>query len=282
MRSRVPSVLLTAAFGVLAFGQTSARISSGPDGFRGSAHFSAPRPFEMVSPVAGAPYSAEEVNEQVRTLADGTHITQKQASRKIFRDSLGRTRIERPLFRGGAVTGQRVESPLIVEITDPVAQVKYTLDTINKVAHRQRLLAPKAGAARTPTLAGTATARAAAPPPVPVNAARPQRIQPERATENLGTQNIEGVLAEGVRTTNTWPVGSQGNDRPISVVTETWRSPALKTTVLTTTSDPRNGESTVKLTNISQAEPSADLFQAPSDYSIADEEGEFTINWGAQ
>jgi hypothetical protein len=176
-----------------------------------------------------------------------------------------------------AVAAQMPESPLIVEITDPVAQVKYTLDPVNKVAHRQRLLASTTAAGT-----GTATARAATPPPVRLNAAQTQRIRPERTTEKLGTQTVEGVLAVGVRSTNTWPAGSQGNDRPISVVTEIWTSPALQTTILNTTNDPRNGESTVKLTNISQAEPSADLFQPPSGYSIVDEDGEFTINWGTQ
>src|SRR3974390_1424932 len=45
--------------------------------------------------VTGAPYSAEEVTEHVQTLADGTHITQPSPKTVFYRDSLGRTRIER-------------------------------------------------------------------------------------------------------------------------------------------------------------------------------------------
>ena len=45
--------------------------------------------------VTGAPYSAEEVTEHVQTLADGTHITQPSPKTIFYRDSLGRTRIER-------------------------------------------------------------------------------------------------------------------------------------------------------------------------------------------
>jgi hypothetical protein len=45
--------------------------------------------------VTGAPYSAEETGENVQTLTDGTHITQKQVTTKFYRDSEGRTRTER-------------------------------------------------------------------------------------------------------------------------------------------------------------------------------------------
>lgn len=62
-----------------------------------------------------------------------------------------------------------------------------------------------------------------------------------------------------------------GNDRPITTVTETWTSPDLKTVVLSKVSDPRNGESTTKLTNIVMAEPDPVLFQIPAEYSIMDE-----------
>src|SRR5438270_410474 len=86
----------------------------------------------------------------------------------------------------------------------------------------------------------------------PAPAARPR---PDRSREPLGTQTIEGVLAEGTRMTITFPEGSMGNDRPITTVTETWMTPDLKTVVLSKSSDPRYGESTTKLTNIVMAEP---------------------------
>ena len=55
---------------------------------------------------------------------------------------------------------------------------------------------------------------------------------PQMTNEKLGTETIEGVLAEGFRHTTTWPVDSQGNDRPISTVDETWRSRELQVTTL--------------------------------------------------
>ena len=44
---------------------------------------------------------------------------------------------------------------------------------------------------------------------------------------------------------------------------ETWYSQDLKMTVLSETSDPRSGTSSMKLTNVSRAEPSRSLFEVP-------------------
>ena len=291
-------VILVASFLVSAsFGQTSvqsATARSGPEGFSGTASFSDPMP--MARGIVNAPYSADQVIEQVQTLADGTHITRKGAVQKMYRDSLGRTRTERPVFGGMALSGRIPDSPTVVEITDPVAKVKYTLDTVNRVAHRQQLPAlPNrlAGTQATGIMTSTAatagglgagggsaalvpSAAVVAAPPMPNGIARPTITQ-----DKLGTQTIEGVLVEGTRITNTFAVDTEGNDRPIVVINETWFSPALKVMIMNRSSDPRSGDRTQKLTNISQSEPAADLFAPPSDYSVVDETGPFTIRWGS-
>src|SRR4029077_1952421 len=84
--------------------------------------------------------------------------------------------------------------------------------------------------------------------------------RPKTTSESLGTQMIEGLNAEGTRRTTTWAVGSIGNDREIVVTNENWFSKQLQVEVLTTTSDPRSGDSTTKLTNISLVEPDPTLF----------------------
>jgi hypothetical protein len=86
--------------------------------------------------------------------------------------------------------------------------------------------------------------------------------------EQLGTQTIEGVAAEGTRVTFTIPAGKIGNDRPIVTVNERWYSPELQTVVLTKNSDPRMGETTYRLTNIDRSEPDPSLFQVPADYTV--------------
>jgi len=86
--------------------------------------------------------------------------------------------------------------------------------------------------------------------------------------EDLGTQTIGGVTAQGTRVTKTIPAGQIGNEKPITIVDEVWYSNDLQTTVMSKRSDPWSGETTYSLTNIRRAEPDAALFAVPSDYSV--------------
>ena len=84
----------------------------------------------------------------------------------------------------------------------------------------------------------------------------------------LERKTIEGVLVEGRKTNTIIPAGLIGNEQPLTVVSEEWRSPELNVLVLTRHSDPRTGESTYRLTNIVRAEPDRSLFMVPPDYEI--------------
>ncbi len=90
----------------------------------------------------------------------------------------------------------------------------------------------------------------------------------ETRTDQLGTQNIEGVNAEGTRTVTTIPAGAIGNERPIEMVYEKWYSPELDLVVLSKNSDPRFGEQTYRLTNIVRSEPDSSLFALPTGYRL--------------
>src|SRR5262249_38587002 len=90
----------------------------------------------------------------------------------------------------------------------------------------------------------------------------------QRKTESLGTQTIEGVTAEGMRSTLTIPAGEIGNTLPIEIIDENWYSPELQTMVMTKHRDPRSGETTYRLTNISRSEPDRSLFEVPADYTV--------------
>jgi hypothetical protein len=81
---------------------------------------------------------------------------------------------------------------------------------------------------------------------------------------------MEGVFVTGVRTTRTIAAGQIGNDKPISIVTEVWTSPDLKTIVYSKRRDPRMGEQTFQLTNITRAEPDASLFTVPADFKLVE------------
>jgi hypothetical protein len=241
----------------VAAGQMGAAI-----GFGGFLLGGGPFPLQTI---AGRPYSAEQVMEHVQTLADGTHITQTTQRTKFYRDSGGRTRTEHSFTPPpGLVTAS---GPPFIQIADPVAGYRYMLNSHDQTARRS------AFAPMLPRPNMVAATRSAAPAVLPANAAgtTTARPHPEMSREPLGTQTIEGVVAEGTRMTTTFPEGFMGNDRPITTVTETWMSPDLKTVVLSKVSDPRSGESTTKLTNIVMAEPDPALFQVPAEYSIVDE-----------
>ncbi len=205
--------------------------------------------------IQGAPYSGEQTSETVQTLADGTHITQQHNNEKIWRDSDGRTRSERKMVLGQQQGGSFV----IAQITDPMAGYVYVTDDVAKVAHRIAIAKP---AARKPPTSP------AQPPPANM---------PQFSSEKLGEKNIEGLIVQGTRSTTTIPVGAQGNDRPLVSTSESWFSPELKTVVLSTSSDPRYGESTTRLINISRAEPDAALFLPPAGYQVVDEKDSFTV-----
>ena len=86
--------------------------------------------------------------------------------------------------------------------------------------------------------------------------------------EQLGKQMIEGVEAEGTRTTVTIPAGRLGNDRAVQIVSERWYSPKLKTVVLIERFDPRFGRSVYRLSGIKSVDPAATLFTVPANYKI--------------
>ena len=111
-----------------------------------------------------------------------------------------------------------------------------------------------------------------APPAPTVQFARTPGHLPrfDSTKESLGRQSIEGVEAEGTRTTVTIPAGAIGNERAIQITSERWYSPELQLVVMTRHSDPRFGETTYRLTNISRAEPDRTLFEVPAGYTVKD------------
>jgi TonB family protein len=112
---------------------------------------------------------------------------------------------------------------------------------------------------------GGPTTNLTAPPPPPTFNSQ---IKMESKTEPLGNQTIEGIEAEGSRTINTIPAGAIGNERPIEIVYERWYSPELQMVILTRSVDPRLGETTQRLVNVTRSEPDSSLFQVPSDFTI--------------
>ena len=89
--------------------------------------------------------------------------------------------------------------------------------------------------------------------------------------ESLGKRMIEGVNSDGTKTVATIEAGSIGNDRAIQTVSERWYSPELQTVMINRHTDPRMGEESFKLINVSRAEPAPYLFQVPAGYQIVEQ-----------
>jgi hypothetical protein len=222
--------------------------------------------------VKGAPYSATITSESTQTLADGNRIVQSSTG-TIARDSQGRTRQDAALPAIGNLSA--ANAPHLVFIQDPVAGTSYTLNLTDKTARKNPT--PPAGPDG-PASAHTFFVQSPIgeppmppPPPPPLDLPKHSPDDPSQvSTEQLGTQTMEGVTVNGVRTTRTIPAGQIGNDRAITIVTEVWTSPDLQTIISSKRSDPRMGEQTFRLTNIQRAEPDSSLFSIPADFKVED------------
>ena len=267
-------LILILAASSCAFAQDRGNVvyqGAGPGGAMGWGSFEK----GPASPVKGSPYSATINNESIQTLADGNRIVQASTG-TIARDSQGRTRQDAALPTIGNLSA--ASAPHLVFIQDPVAGTSYTLNLTDKTAWKNPK--PPAGIGGPGAAVGfgtffVQTASGVPPvPPLPMIALTKHSAtdeQRESNTESLGSQTMEGIVVNGVRTTRTIPAGQVGNERPIGIVTEVWTSAELKTIFSSKRSDPRMGEETFRLTNIVRAEPDPSLFTVPADFKIVDD-----------
>src|SRR6185436_12512012 len=83
----------------------------------------------------------------------------------------------------------------------------------------------------------------------------------------LGSKDVEGQRAGGERSTWTIEAGKIGNEKPIIISREVWRSPDLLLTLSATDFDPRSGETRYRLVNLKRGEPDPALMQVPADFA---------------
>lgn len=242
----------------------------------------------QLEPVTGAPFMAEAVTEFRQVLGDGNRIEHTYTA-TIARDSRGRSRREQDLALLGPLAPLGDAPPRLVTIIDPSREVTYTLDGTNRAAYVTRVRwfgdSPAANVSAGRNVTAVHGTRVDLLGPVPsgqpmvftgvsgqVVAGLPPmngvQTPPAMAVTSLGTSQIEGVTAEGTRTTMTIAAGAIGNISPIEIVTERWVSKELGMAVRITRTDPRSGDTVYRLTNIVRAEPPPDLFEVPPDYTV--------------
>jgi hypothetical protein len=208
--------------------------------------------------VKGAPFSATATSETTEALQDGS-VIHRTSQVSMYRDSLGRSRHEATFTGFGPLTASGAPKKMVM-ISDPVAGVHIMLDDTQKIAHKSALH-PHGGNA--------ANAQSA---PAFEGRMQEREQQAEAAgllkKESLGTQTINGVVAEGTRITHTIPVGQIGNEKPLQVVSERWYSSDLQIVLKSTRTDPRFGTTTYTVTSLQRTEPAATLFAVPADYTV--------------
>jgi hypothetical protein len=205
---------------------------------------------DFSSVVVGVPICADMEIKYTRTLADGNRI-RETSSRRFCRDAKGRTRTEIEPARFG---NGNDHSRTLIEITDPVAESSFTLDS-----HSRTVVIMRKWKSPTP------------PPPQNINTLR-EKLFPNPALkyseQPLPEKTINGIAAKGMRTTETMAAGIVGNERPLVTITEEWYSPELHLMISSKKSDPRVGDEVTTTKNILRGEPDPSLFQIPEDYRI--------------
>jgi hypothetical protein len=164
----------------------------------------------------------------------------------------------RVIVENGVVTSDvLVGAPLDANVEEPPAPFEVPL------------VSPGPGVAIRGAVAGVRVDRGVGMPAVGVSAfGFPGG---EAATEDLGDQVLEGVLARGTRHTQTIPAGAIGNERAIEIVAEQWYSKDIEAVVLRRNIDPRFGETTYRLVNLVRGEPAPELFAVPQGYEMQSE-----------
>jgi hypothetical protein len=231
----------------------------------------------MVPVIANAPYSGHTSSQNVRTLASGIHLNMQNGNQPMaYRDSMGRTRTDALMSQAPMIAPAAANfKPHVMrlpEITDPVAGFRYVIDDANRIAYRIKIQARKEQVRPAP----------AARPPVAQTTPRARENGVTFQNESLGTQTMFGITVTGQRETTTYLPGTyQGNDGPLTSVSETWRSDQYRMVLLSKNSQPDGSESTTTMKDFSPTEPDPTLFMVPAGYQIVDETGPFTITVAA-
>jgi len=195
----------------------------------------------------------------------------------VARDSQGRVRVD---FSAGkyklktADGAETEEEKHLVNICDPASGKLIQLDTLNKTAvvqgPRFNILGKPAGdPGLQPGPSGPASQVKITPQPFCRSYFNRFRQSSRNQWEDLGSQMISGVEAQGLRITRALPGIGGKEGQPPSSTEEIWCSEGLAAIVMRVmVSTPGGHRQETLLKNIDRREPDAALFEIPSDYTI--------------
>jgi hypothetical protein len=229
--------------------------------------------------VKNAPFSAIVKSSFEQKLADGNAIHTVTRSHQA-RDSAGRTMTEMPQ---GCVRGEdgQMHERSNVNVNDPVARTNMSWQVGDnmqpKVVHvfHQPEMPPRSA---TPPLQPSAEQLAQQQKMMQAGRAQHALQQRENHMEDLGTKDFNGVPAHGTRTTRTIPAGEEGNDQPLVVINENWRSKEMGLTLMTISDDPRRGRTVTEYEELRVGEPDPAVFAPPANYTVQEQPQNGLIN----
>jgi hypothetical protein len=206
----------------------------------------------FVTPIGGLSFSAVTEQKMTQTLKDGT-VFKRRTIAFIARDFRGRIHNEsREVL---SITSTREPALLSIHIYDPDTRLNTFLNPRTHIARQSTL----------PNHPLTA-------PPLDWaqhNSAN-DHASPNLKFEDLGTNDLDGVEVHGYRRAIAVNTKASGTDQTVVITDEYWYSDELHLNMLTKHSDPRSGELTITVTELNRNEPSADLFEVPTNYKIVD------------
>ncbi len=207
----------------------------------------------VIPPIPNAPFTATLDTEATKYAADGGTMTFVN-ERHIARDGQGRIYEERWLL---VPKNSNVKSTMNwIQIADPKQRTLYNCGPQKQIcdllvydpASDLAAAAPRKGTSR--TLA---------------------HGDGNVAWEDLGNRNIAGIDTVGTRETTTMNAGTMGNDQPLTSMREYWHSDQLGINLLSIRSSPFFGKQTFTITEITAAEPDAQMFELPAGFTVHDQ-----------
>lgn len=217
----------------------------------------------VIPPIPNAPFRATLDTEWVRFVADGGTMTFVN-ERHIARDGAGRIYEERwalvPKFHSNSDIPSKM---MWIQIADPKLHTLYNCSTDKHVCDLLTY--------------DPARDLTAAKPHTPPRAGIVDRGS--YSIEDLGTRNIAGADAIGIRETYHIEPGAMGNDQPMTSVKEEWHSQELGINLLSIRSGPTVGKQTFTIVELSTSEPDAQLFELPAGYKVSDQRKNPPISW---
>ncbi len=206
----------------------------------------------FLTPVPNAPFSAVVEVQRTSIRSDGSVLNLK-SFRNMARDGIGRIHNESRTFVASGST--RTPEILYIHLYDPRNRVSTEVDARSQTFYTHTMNHPPS----------------AVPPTVRFGAPSASGVPQNdfAKEEDLGSQEIEGVLARGVRETQIIPAEGNEAGKEMTVTDEYWYSDELRINVEMKHSDPRIGTTTLTVTHITRGEPDPALLEIPAGYTRA-------------